>query len=119
MRDRRIHPRVEDSRRVSIALIPERPSPDRGLTMLSAAASNLSRNGIELHTYSGVPEEAFVRIDIPASGYIGDRALSLSGIVRWCRLLPGDQHYTVGVEFFDLADVDRQAWIEYSRRLFE
>jgi hypothetical protein len=118
MKDRRRYPRIEDRRRVSIALIPERPEPDRGLVTLSAEASDVSGGGIDVSTLTPITTGAFVRVDVPIPGP-PRRTLTLSGIVRWCHVLPSTPRFMVGIEFLPLTDEDHRFWTEYSKRLLE
>jgi len=118
MGERRHHPRLEDKRRVSCALIPERPEPGEGLRTLSAEAKELARDGIQIRTFTPILENSFVRVDVPAIGHSSRKAFSLSGIVRWCKRLPGEDRYSAGIEFMDFADEDRQQWVEYVQTLF-
>ncbi len=117
MQDRRKHPRLQDQRRISVALLPEHPGPDRGVVTVSAEARDLALDGMRITTFTAMMERAFVRVDVPVPGAARRRLLSMAGLVRWCRLLPGENHYTLGIEFFDLRDLDRQDWNRLVRAL--
>lgn len=117
MEERRKRPRLDDDRRVSCALIPEHPDPGGGLVTLSGEVRNISRDGIEFQTFTQIPARSFVRIDLPLILGARRRTVSLSGMVRWCRIQPGEDRFTVGVEFLDLRDADRNLWASYVESL--
>ena len=113
MQDRRRHPRIEEERRVSLCLVPEHPEPDQHLVMISGVTGDLSGDGLVVKTYSPLAPGAFLRVDIPLTATSRRRTLSLSGIVRWSRIVPGENKHLSGIEFFDIPDPDRQSWSLY------
>jgi len=117
MKERRRDARLDESLRVSVLLIPEKPEADRGLITLTAHVTSISRHGISFSTFKPIHPSSFVRVDVPSPGSTA-RTLSLSGIVRWAHPVPHDNRCHVGVEILDLRDPDHQAWQECVRGLY-
>jgi hypothetical protein len=110
MQDRRRHPRIEEERRVTIYLVPEHPEPDGQPVMISGVTRDFSGDGLVVKTYTPLTTGAFLRVDIPVSTSPPRHSVSLSGMVRWSSVVPGESKHLAGIEFFDIPDPDRQSW---------
>jgi len=110
--DKRTEPRVFDAVKISVVVVygsDFKPAHEaaRDITL------DISEGGLSFYDEWGLPEHVLLEIHLQTSELA--KPIVLNGYVRWRRPAPDTHGFTVGVQFVEAGEADREAWLKYVR----
>ena len=109
--DRRKFPRLVEEHTMALKFVPNEAEETRQEHMFFHLAKDVSRGGLRFHGSGNIVVNSRVRIHIALKDPL--RTVTHTGTVRWVKRLSPTEPFSIGVEFMNQTDGDRQLWGQY------